>query len=356
MPSADITLSAIRLFPIRQASTFASGEEPMMLARWCGLIVAALVAFAQWIPTACAQDYPTRPVTLIAPWPPGGAVDTLCRMLGQKLSDRLGKTVLIENRPGAGSVIGVAATARAAPDGYTMVMDGSSSLATRMTICKKLPYDPTKDFTPLDLIAHIPSVLLVNPALPARSVAELIQLAKDKPGQLSYASGGSASPHHLYTELFKTMAGIEMAHVPYKGSAPALTDVVAGHIPLMLGDVVASLPLIREEKVRALAVSSGTRVPSAADIPTIAESGVAGYQAAGWVMILAPANTPKPIVTRLHTELKGIVALPDIQRELIKFGTIPLDSPSPEEQQRFINSEIVRWSKVVHQAGIAGTE
>ena len=328
----------------------------MTLARWCGLVLAALLVFAQPIPIASAQDYPTRPVTLIAPWPPGGAVDTICRMLGQKLSERLGKTVLIENRPGAGSVIGVAALARAAPDGHTMVMGGSSSLATSVTIYKKLPFDPTKDFAPLAMIAHIPFVLVVNPSLPVRSVAELIALAKAKPGQLSYASGGPGSPHHLYTELFKTMAGIEMAHIPYKGSAPALTDVVAGHIPLMLGDVVASLPLIRDEKVRALAVSSKERVPSAPDIPTIAESGVPDYHAAGWVMILAPANTPKPIVKRLHTELKSIVALPDIQRELIKFGTIPIDSPSPEEQQRFINSEIVRWSKVVQQAGIAGTE
>jgi tripartite-type tricarboxylate transporter receptor subunit TctC len=152
------------------------------------------------------------------------------------------------------------------------------------------------------------------------------------------------------------MAGIEMTHIPYKGSAPALTDIVAGHVPLMLGDVVASLPLIKDGKVRALAVSSKDRVPSAADIPTIAESGVPGYHAAGWVMIIAPANTPRPIVERLHAELKGIVAQPDIQRELIKLGTIPIDSPSPAEQQRFINSEIGRWSKVVQQAGIAGTE
>ena len=209
---------------------------------------------------AVAQDYPTRQINLIAPWPPGGAVDTLCRILGQKLTERLGKTVIIENRPGAGSVVGVAATARAAPDGYTLVMAGSASLATSVTIYKKLPYDPTKDFAPVALITRIPFVLVVHPSLPVRSVPELINLAKAKPGQLSYASGGPGSPHHLYTELFKTMAGIEMTHVPYKGSAPALTDVIAGHIPLMLGDVVASLPLIREEKVRALAVTSIARV------------------------------------------------------------------------------------------------
>ena len=305
---------------------------------------------------AVAQDYPTRQINLIAPWPPGGAVDTLCRILGQKLTERLGKTVIIENRPGAGSVVGVAATARAAPDGYTLVMAGSASLATSVTIYKKLPYDPTKDFAPVALITRIPFVLVVHPSLPVRSVPELINLAKAKPGQLSYASGGPGSPHHLYTELFKTMAGIEMTHVPYKGSAPALTDVIAGHIPLMLGDVVASLPLIREEKVRALAVTSIARVPSAPEIPTIAEAALPGYQGAGWVMIVAPANTPKPIVNRLHAEFKAIVGSPDIQQQLVKLGTIPADSPSPEEQQRFIDSEIVRWAKVVHQAGIAGSE
>jgi tripartite-type tricarboxylate transporter receptor subunit TctC len=187
-------------------------------------------------------------------------------------------------------------------------------------------------------------------------VPELIKLAKAKPGQLSYASGGPGSPHHLFTELFKTMAGIEITHVPYKGSAQALTDVAAGHIPLMLGDVIASLPLIREEKVRALAVTSIARVPSAPEIPTIAEAALPGYQGVGWVMIVAPANTPKPIVNRLHAEFKAIVGSPDIQAQLIALGTIPAESPSPEEQQRFINSEIVRWAKVVHQAGIAGSE
>jgi tripartite-type tricarboxylate transporter receptor subunit TctC len=181
-------------------------------------------------------------------------------------------------------------------------------------------------------------------------------LAKEKPGQLSYASGGPGSPHHLFTELFKTMAGIEITHVPYKGSAQALTDVTAGHIPLMLGDVVASLPLIKEGKVRALAVTSIDRVPSASEIPTIAEAALPDYKAAGWVMIVAPAKTPKAIVNRLHAELKAIVGSPDIRAQLIRLGTIPVDSPSPEEQQRFINSEIGRWGEVVHQAGIAGSE
>jgi tripartite-type tricarboxylate transporter receptor subunit TctC len=316
----------------------------------------ALLTIALGHAPGMAQDYPVRPLTLIAPWPAGGAVDVLCRILAAKLTDRLGKTVVVENRPGAGSVLGVSAAARAAPDGYTLAMAGSASLATGVTIYKKLPYDPTKDFTPIALITRIPFVLVVTPSLPVRSVAELIQLARDRPGHLSYASGGAGSPHHLYTELLKSMAGIEMTHVPYKGSAPALSDVAAGHIPLMLGDVVASLPLAREGKVRALGVSSLARVPSAPEIPTIAETAVPGFQGVGWVMIVGPADIPKPIAQRLHAELKAVASLPEVQQQMIRLGTIPADSPSIEEQQRFVNAEIVRWAPVVQQAGMAGTQ
>jgi len=230
----------------------------------CIAVAIALMAIVQYRP-AQADDYPTRPITLIAPWPPGGAVDTLCRILGAKLTERLGKNVIIENRPGAGSVLGVGATARAAPDGYTLVMAGSASLATSVTIYKKLAYDPTKDFTPIAFITRIPFAMVVNPSLPVKTMPELIKLAKEKPSQLSYASGGAGSPHHLYTELLKTMAGIEMTHIPYKGSAPALSDIAAGHVPLMLGDIVAALPLARAGKVRALAVSSLTGRPRYSD-------------------------------------------------------------------------------------------
>jgi tripartite-type tricarboxylate transporter receptor subunit TctC len=328
----------------------------MRFTRLITCTLAACVIAAHAGSAAFSDEYPARPVTLIAPWPPGGAVDTLCRILAAKLTDRLGKSVVVENRPGAGSVIGVAAVARAAPDGYTLVMAGSAALATSVTIYKKLPYDPTKDFAPLAFIARIPFVLVVHPSLPVHSVSALIEFAKTRPGDLSYASGGPGSPHHLFTELFKRMTGIEMRHIPYKGSAPALGDVVAGHVPAMFGDIIASLPLIREGKLRSLAVSSLARVPSAPDIPTIAESGVADFEAVGWVMIVAPAGTPKGIVEKLHAELKAIVAIPEIHSQMIKLGTVPLDSPSPTEQQRFINAEIVRWAKVVEQAGIAGTE
>src|SRR5262252_8093256 len=315
-----------------------------------GLAVAAAALGAQ------AQEYPTRQITLIAPWPAGGAVDAICRAVAQPLSDRLGKSVVVENRQGAGSVIGTAAGAKATPDGYTMVMAGSGSLAISATMYKKLPYDPVKDFVPLALGGRIPFVLVANPSLPVRSVADLVQYAKDHPGELSFASGGPGSPHHLYGELLKSMTGIEMMHIPYKGSAPALTDVIAGHVPLMFSDTVPSLPQIREGRVRALGVSTATRLPSAPEIPPIAEVGVPGFDAAGWGVFSVPAGTPKEIVSKLRAALAEVVALPEVQQQLIKVGMVPAAIAQPAELSRFVESEIARWGKVVTQAGLAGTE
>jgi tripartite-type tricarboxylate transporter receptor subunit TctC len=209
---------------------------------------------------------------------------------------------------------------------------------------------------PLALGGRVPFVLVVNPSLPVRSVAELVQYAKNNPGKLSFASGGPGSPHHLYGELLKSMTGIEMTHVPYKGSAPALTDVLAGHVPLLFSDTVPSLPQIREGKVRALGVSTAVRLPAAPDIPPIAEAGVPGFDAAGWGVFAVPAGTPKEAVGRLQAALAEVLALPDVQQQIIKLGMIPGNTSSPEELERFIASEIARWGKVVTQAGLAGTE
>ena len=321
------------------------------------LALLVLAGLAVGAPTAAwAQDFPTRQITLIAPWPAGGAVDAVCRALAQPLSERLGKSVVVENRPGAGSVIGTAAGAKAAPDGYTMVMAGSGSLAISATMYKKLPYDPVKDLIPLTMGAKIPFVLVVNPSLPVHSPAELVAYAKANPGKLSFASGGPGSPHHLYGELLKSMTGIEMTHVPYKGSAPALTDVIAGHVPLLFSDTVPSLPQIREGKVRALGVSTAVRLPSAPEIPPIAEAGVPGFDAAGWGVFSVPAGTPKEVVSKLQAALNGVLVLPEVQQQIIRLGMIPEEPSSPEELQRFINGEIARWGKVVQQAGLAGTE
>jgi tripartite-type tricarboxylate transporter receptor subunit TctC len=320
------------------------------------LLLAGLAAGFAATPMARAQDYPTRQITLIAPWPAGGAVDALCRAVATPLSERLGKSVVVENRPGAGSVIGTAAGAKAAPDGYTMVMAGSGSLAISATMYKKLPYDPVKDFIPLTLGGKIPFVLVVTPLLPVHSVAELVAYAKANPGKLSFGSGGPGSPHHLYGELLKSMTGIEMTHVPYKGSAPALTDVIAGHVPLLFSDTVPSLPQIREGKVRALGVSTAVRIPSAPEIPPIAEAGVPGFDAAGWGVFSVPAGTPKEVVDKLRAALDGVMALPDVQQQVIKLGMIPGGASSPAQLQGFIDSEIARWGKVVQQAGLADTE
>jgi tripartite-type tricarboxylate transporter receptor subunit TctC len=306
---------------------------------------------------AFAQTYPTRQITLIAPWPAGGAVDALCRILAPSLSDRLGRPVVVENRPGAGSVIGTAAGAKAAPDGYTLVMGGSGSLAIGPTLYKSVPYDATKDFAPVALIGQIPFVLVVNPTiLPVTDLADLVKYAKENPGKLSYASGGPGSPHHLYAELLKSMTGIQMTHVPYKGSVPALNDVIAGHVALMFSDTVSSLPLIRDGKVRALGVSSAKRLPSMPEIPPIAEAGVPGFDAAGWGMILGPAGTPKTVVTRLAAEFKVAMAMPDVQQQIIKLGIVPVVSDPPEMLQAYINSEMMRWGRVVRQVGLAGSE
>jgi tripartite-type tricarboxylate transporter receptor subunit TctC len=284
------------------------------MKRFSALLLVGLATGPAVSVSAGAQDYPARQITLIAPWPAGGAVDALCRAVAPHLSDRLGKSVVVENRPGAGSVIGTAAGAKAAPDGYTIVMAGSGSLAISAALYKKLPYDPVKDLVPILLPAKIPFFLVVNPSLPVRSVAELVTYAKESPGKLAYASGGPGSPHHLYAELLKNMTGIEMTHVPYKGSAPALTDVVAGHVPLLFSDPVPALPLIREVKVRVLGVSTKTRSPSAPDIPPIAEAGVPGFDAAGWGVFSVPAGTPKEVVSKLQSALTAVLAMPDVQR------------------------------------------
>jgi tripartite-type tricarboxylate transporter receptor subunit TctC len=325
------------------------------MSRILWLVIAGL--FTVLTAGANAQDYPTKQITLIAPWPAGGAVDALCRAVAPHLSERLGgKPVVVENRPGAGSVIGTTAGAKAPADGYTMVMAGSGSLAIASTMYKKLPYEPLKDMTHIALGAKIPFILVVHPSLPVRTVADLVKYAKENPGKLSFGSGGPGSPHHLYGELLKSMTGIEMTHVPYKGSAPALTDVIAGHIPMLFSDTVPSLPQIREGKVRALGVSTATRLPSAPEIPPIAEAGVPGFDAAGWGVFSVPAGTPKDVVGKLEKALAGALAVPEVQQQIIRLGMIPGAPASTPDLQRFIEGEMTRWGKVVQQAGLAGTE
>jgi tripartite-type tricarboxylate transporter receptor subunit TctC len=280
-------------------------------------------------------------------------VDTVARIVAPKLSERLGKPVVVENRPGGGSTIGTAAGAKAAPDGYTLGMPGSGSMAISPAMYKSLPYDSIKDVVPVALIGRVPFVLIVNPNLPVKTVPELI--AYGKANKINYGSGGPGSPHHLYAEVFKGMTGIEMTHIPYKGSNDAIKDVVAGHIPLLFSDPAPSVPLIRAGTVRALGVTTKARWEVAPEIPPLNEAGVPGFDVAGWFMISVPPGTPKPIVDRLHGEFKLIMGLPEVQQVVGRTGVVPVVSPSLEELAAFVKSERERWGKVVQQAGLAGT-
>jgi tripartite-type tricarboxylate transporter receptor subunit TctC len=245
--------------------------------------------------------------------------------------------------------------ARAQPDGYTLLMAPSNTLAVALTIYKNIAYDPVGDFVPLGLIAQTPFMLIVNPALPVHSVAGLIRLAKEKPGELSFGSAGPGTPHHLYAELFKSMTGIEMGHVPYRGSLPLLNDVVAGHIPLAFIDFGPSIGMLQAGKVRPIGISTKMRLAQFPDIPPIADA-VPGFDAASWQMLVAPARTPRPIVDKLHRELMAVVALPEFRNQIIAGGMLPMDNPSVEGLQDFVKAEIVRWGGIVRRAGLAGTE
>ncbi len=318
----------------------------------CAALALVLVA----APSAHADDYPTRPLTLVVPYAAGGSTEILARIIGQKLEQGLGKSVVVEMKPGAGTVIGSAAVAQSAPDGYTLLMATPTPMAINVTVHKSLPYDPAADFVPLAMVASAPFLLLVNPDLPVHSVKELIAYAKANPGKLSYGSGGVGAPHHLYMELFKSMTGTQMTHVPYKGSLPALNDVVSGQIQLMFCDIPPAAGMVSAGKVRVLGVSTGERITAYPDVPTVAEAGVPGFAVAGWFMIVAPAKTPRAIVDKLHENLMAAVSSPDVKDRIVQLSLVPLPTPSVGEMQSFVKTEIGRWGKIVQQAGIAGTE
>ena len=289
------------------------------------------------------------------PFAPGGAIDIFARAFAQKLSDKLGKPFVVENRPGAGTVVAANSVARAPADGHTMLVS-PSPLAINATLYKKLPYDTASDFMPVAYVADIPLVLVVHPSLPVQSIADLIKYAKDNPGKLSYASSGTGTTLHLSGEMLKSMTGIAMTHVPYKGGPPALNDVVAGHVQLVFADPSSAMQQIKAGRVRPLGITSTVRLPSAPDIPPIAEAGVPGFEAVSWTVFMAPAKTPDAIADRLHAELTALAATPDMREQAIKLGMVPVTSPSRAQLKGFLPREIARWGKLVHQAGIAGSE
>jgi tripartite-type tricarboxylate transporter receptor subunit TctC len=302
------------------------------------------------------KSYPNRPVSVVVPYAAGGGLDLVARLLAQKLSERTGQSFFVENRLGAGGVIAANSVAKATPDGYTIFAASSTQLAIQVTLHKTLPYDPATDFVPIALVVSVPFVLIVHPSLPAQTAGDLIKLAKERPGQLSFGSSGIGGPPHLYMELLQTMTGTKMTHIPYKGTSQAIVDVIAGRVPILMSDIAPAAPLIKAGTVRALGVSSATRVAILPDVPPIAENGVPGFDAVAWLMLVAPAAVPPAIVDKLHADLKAIVAAPETQQKLVEFGVIPIDTPPVPTLQAFVKSEIGRWGKVVENAGLAGLE
>jgi tripartite-type tricarboxylate transporter receptor subunit TctC len=327
-----------------------------MKALSCGALLAlALLPASPGRAAAQTSDYPARPVTFIVPFAPGGVTSLFARLLGQKLEQRLGKPFVVDNRPGGG-VTAATAVAQAAPDGYTIMMASSTILAINVTVRKNLAYDPRRDLTPIALLARVPFVLVVNPSLPIRSVDDLVKLAKEKPGQLSFGTPGPGTFHHLNAEMFKGIFGLDLIHVPYKGSAPALNDLVGGHIQMMFCDVPPAMSLIQSGKIRALGVTTVQRVPAVPDIPPLAEVGIPGYDTASWHTVTTTGNVPKPIVDKLYGNIREIMDDPAVIEVLTRDGALPQVSPTPEEMRRFVESEISRWGKIIEQAGLAGSE
>jgi len=318
--------------------------------RWCfmGLVFAA----ATFVATASAQPqemYPDRPIRFVVPLATGGATDIAARLFGQKLADALGQQVVIDNRPGAGGIIGAEIAAKASPDGYTLMM-ASISHTVLPSLHKKLPYDIVKDFAPVSKLVAFPFLLLVHPSVPAKSVKELIAFAKAKPGQINYASGGNGSTAHLNGELFKSVTGINVVHVPYKGTAPALIGFLAGEAGLAFYSVSATLQHVRAGRLRALATTGERRTPSLPDLPTAVEAGVPGFVTGSWAGVLAPAGTPKPIIAKLHGEITRILQLTEVKERLAALD-FELVGNTPEEFGTMIKKEVLKWAKVVKESG-----
>jgi tripartite-type tricarboxylate transporter receptor subunit TctC len=312
------------------------------------LLTVGLLAFGV---SAQAQDYPQRTVTFICPFPAGGGTDILTRMLAQELQDKLKQTVIVENRTGAGTVIAAAAVAKSAPDGYTLLLAPVTTLAIGPSIYKSLPYDTVKDFGPIGLVGSAQFALVANPSLGANTLPELIALVRSKDGQISYGTSGASTPHHLFMEMFLKMIGGKAQHVPYRGSVPALTDVVTGQIQMMMVDLAVAIPLIKEGKVKAYGVTSANRVKAMPDLPTLAEAGLPGYAATGWFSVVARAGTPRPIVDQLNGILMTFLKRPDVNDKLQALAIDPLTS-TPDELEKFIAAEITKWAQVVKDAGI----
>jgi tripartite-type tricarboxylate transporter receptor subunit TctC len=318
-------------------------------------IVVGAVAALSCLAVVQAQDYPTQPVRFVVPYAAGGGTDAMARILAKGLETRLGHPFIVENRAGSGTTLGAGFVAKAPPDGYTILLGTSSTYAIAVSLYKSIPYDPTRDFAPIALVAQVPFVLVVHPSLSVHSVAELVRYAKANPG-LNYASAGVGSQHHVNGELFRTLAGIDIRNVSYRGGGPAVQDVVAGHVKVMFADVGSSAHgLIREGKLRALAVTTAMRIATMPDTPTMQEAGIKDYEANAWIAAVAPAGTPAPIVSKLNRTFNDVMTSADTKAHFTRLGWEPAVS-TPQQLGDYIKSEVARWGKVLQAAGAVGIE
>jgi tripartite-type tricarboxylate transporter receptor subunit TctC len=308
------------------------------------------VALLTGIPAFAQATYPSRTIKVIVPYPAGGTTDFLGRLVADQLKSGLGATVVVENKPGAGTTLGAEQVARAEPDGYTLLMATSTTLAINKTLYKKLAYDPVKDFSPIALVAGVPFALIINPQVPAKNLSEFIAYAKSKPG-LAYGSAGNGSPQHLGAEMLKTSAGIDIRHVPYRGSVPAMLDVIAGHIPFMVVDLQPALQQIREGKVRVLGVTTPKRVAGAPEIPTLAEAGLPGFELVAWQGVVAPAGVSRAIVDQLAAQIGTLVADPATRDKLTTISLEPLPASTPDSFAAYVRTEVDRWAEIVKNSG-----
>ncbi len=313
-----------------------------------GAVLAAICAVLA--AGACAQSYPVKPVRLIVPYPPGGGTDIFARILGLKLTETLGQQFVVEQRPGAGGVIGAEVAAKAAPDGYTLLVGQASNLAINVSLMRKLPYDPVKDFAPITLIAASPSLLVVHPSLPVRTVKDLVALAKARSGSINYASAGNGSPGHLAAEYFKTVAKIDLVHIPYKGAVPAMMDVIAGQASLYFTAPIVAQQYVKSGRLRQIAVTTAQRFPLLPDVPAVAEAGYPLYDMTSWWGLLAPTGVARDIVARLHAETIKILDTPEMKERLAGQGAVVVTN-TPEQFAAYIKAEIANWSRIVREAG-----
>jgi tripartite-type tricarboxylate transporter receptor subunit TctC len=321
----------------------------MKLKSIIGRLVVSAVAVAATANVAYAQSYPNKPVRVIVPFPAASATDVLARTIGQKLSEKWGQPVIVENKPGAGGNLGTEIAAKASADGYTILM-GTVANAISTSLYKKLNYDFVKDFTPVTLVATTPLVLAANPTFPVNNIKEVIAYAKDKPGKVNFGSGGIGTSNHLAGEMLKSMAGIDMLHVPYKGTPAAHSDLLSGQVNLMFDNIVAVMPHLKSGRMKAIAVTSAKRVSTLPNVPTVAESGVPGFDAVSWIGALVPAGTPKDIVNKLNTDLVAVIGMPDVKERLSASGA-ELVGSTPEQLAEHIRKETEKWAKAVKASG-----